>query len=120
MTQYVYRKSDAAIKHKSGVDVTVYDGSGKMSPDVVYQEVEKGKFKEWYSDKSTQTWYIIEGQGTFVLDSERHDVSAGDLVVVPPKVKKYYLGKMKMLLVTSPTFDPDDEHQVRLVGEDEL
>jgi quercetin dioxygenase-like cupin family protein len=120
MTKYVYRKADATVKHKFGVDITVYGGPGELSPNVVYEEVEKGHFKEWYSDVATQTWYIIEGQGTFVLDGERFDVGAGDLVAVPPKVKKYYLGKMKMVLATSPTFDPDDEHQVRLISEDEV
>jgi quercetin dioxygenase-like cupin family protein len=120
MTKYVYHKANATVKHKSGVDITVYDDPGELSPNVVYEEVEKGHSSEWYSDTSTQTWYIIEGRGTFVLDGERHAVSAGDLVVVPPKIKKYYLGKMKMVLITSPAFDPDDEHQVRLIGEDEV
>ncbi|MDR1197266.1 MAG: cupin domain-containing protein [Candidatus Nomurabacteria bacterium] len=120
MTKYVYRKSDATVKHKPGMDITVYGSLGELSPDVVYEDVEKGHSSEWYSDTATQTWYIIEGRGTFVLDGERFDVNAGDLVSVPPKVKKYYLGKMKMVLITSPTFNPDDEHQVRLIDEEEV
>ncbi|MCL2280723.1 cupin domain-containing protein [Candidatus Saccharibacteria bacterium] len=117
MSKYVYPKSEAKTIHKYGVDITLF-GDDNLSPNVVYEEVEKGHFQEFYNDTATQTWYIIEGSGVFVLDGEEHKVGAGDLVVVPPKVKKYYLGKMKMVLVTSPTFDSNDEHEVRLIDEE--
>ncbi|MDR3125556.1 MAG: cupin domain-containing protein [Candidatus Nomurabacteria bacterium] len=122
MMKYVYHKSDAetVVKHKHGVDITVYAKPGVLLPNVVYEETEIGHLQEWYSDKSTQTWYIIEGEGVFVLDGEKFKVGAGDLVAVPPKVKKYYYGKMKMVLVTSPGYDPDDEHKVRTISEEEL
>jgi mannose-6-phosphate isomerase-like protein (cupin superfamily) len=113
--QYVFHKTDAKVINKFGVNISIFGAD--MSPNIVYEETEKGHMQEWYSDSATQIWYIIKGQGTFVLDGKRHKVSAGDLVVVPPKVKKYYLGKMKMLLITSPKFDPNDEHEVRLINE---
>lgn len=115
---YVFKKDNARKIHKFGVDITLYDTDA--SSGVVYEEVEKGHLQEWYSDVSTYQWFIIEGSGTYVIDGEKHDVTQGDLVVVPPGHRMYYYGTMKMVLVTTPKFDPAHEHEARVIDESEF
>jgi mannose-6-phosphate isomerase-like protein (cupin superfamily) len=109
--QFIFRGADAKTVKRPGYSITFFRDDD-LSPNIVYIDVEKDHLTEWYSDTATQSWYVIEGKGTFVLDDKKYEVGAGDLIVVPPKVKKYYFGKMKMILITTPKFNPDDEHKV--------
>jgi mannose-6-phosphate isomerase-like protein (cupin superfamily) len=113
-----YAYSPINTINKFGVDITLYDADAPSG--IVYEEVEVGHMQEWYDDVSTYQWYIIEGSGTFVLNDAKYRVKARDLVVVPPKTHIHYFGKMKMVLVTTPKFEAANEHEVRLIGQDEV
>lgn len=115
--KYIYPKDEAKTIHKFGVDITIFGADAPSG--VVYEETETGHLQEWYDDVSTYHWYIIEGSGMFSINNEKHVVHAGDLVVVPPKSRIHYFGKMKMILVTTPKFDPENEHEVRIVDASE-
>jgi mannose-6-phosphate isomerase-like protein (cupin superfamily) len=115
---YIYKKQDAKTKNKFGVTITSYGADAPSS--IVYEDVEVGHMQEWYSDVSTYQWYIIEGTGIYVIDDEKYAVSAGDLVVVPPKHRMHYFGKMKMVLITTPKYDDANEHEVRLIDPSEV
>ncbi len=109
--KYVYPLNEAKQIHKFGVDISIYDTDSPSG--FVYEETEAGHFEEFYNVKSTYTWFIIDGSGTFVIDDEKVDVNSQDLVIVPPNTRIYYFGKMKMLLCTSPVFSPENERHVR-------
>jgi hypothetical protein len=115
--KYVYTLSDAKLIQKFGVDISVY-GAGAPSG-YVYEETEAGHFEEFYDVESTYAWYILEGNGTFVVDDEKIIVSPKDLVVVPPNKRIHYFGKMKLFLCTSPAFNPVNERHVRDVDPSE-
>lgn len=114
---YVHKFSDMNTIQKFGVDITLYPGSPEAG--IVYEETEKGHFEEWSSDASTYHWFIIEGTGTFVIDDEKFEVQAKDLIVVPPKKRIHYFGNLKMVLITAPPYDETNEHHVRNVDENE-
>ena len=114
---YVHKFTDMSTMRKYGVAITLYPGSSEAG--MVYEETEKGHFEEWFSDVSTYHWFIIEGEGTFVIDDEKFEVQAKDLVVVPPKKRIHYFGNLKMVLVTAPPYDEKNEHHVRDVDENE-
>lgn len=118
--KYVYKNSEARKFLKYGIDLAVYEVDSKPDAEVVYEEVEIGHHQEWYSDRSTYQWFVIEGKGTFVINGEQFDVEEKDLVAVPPNNKMYYFGKMKMLLITSPPYNEEHEHHVRDIDESEL
>jgi len=115
--KYVYPGSGATTINKYGVDITLFGANAPST--IVYEEVEVGHLQEWYSDVSTYQWFIIEGQGTFVINDEKHAAGAGDLVVVPPKNRIHYFGKMKMVLITTPEYNEENEHEVRLIDPSE-
>src|SRR5215813_4905595 len=54
------------------------------------------------SKKITRTYYVISGNGYFVIDKKRYDISAGMLMEVPPRVEYCYSGQMKLLVLSRP------------------
>ncbi|KAB1943838.1 hypothetical protein F8271_09550 [Micromonospora sp. ALFpr18c] len=114
MTQYKYTTEAAARFSKHGVDLSVY-GLVDSSVTVAHVRVAEGHFEEFYNLKSTYTLYIISGSGTFYLNDEALDVSAMDLVVIPPKTRIYYFGTMEMVLTVSPAWDEANERHVRFL-----
>ena len=68
------------------------------------------QLKEHYNCRSKMHYLIVESnQGFFLVEGERYDVNAGDVVVVEPG-KRYCLGgHVKAYSVSCPPFNPQDE-----------
>lgn len=116
--QYKFTADKAQKFNKHGVDLTVY-GENVPEANVVHVSVDNGHFQEFYDDESYFMYYIYEGNGAFVLDDEKVEASATDLIVVPPKTRIHYFGKMKMVLTVSPAFKEENERHVRFVEQSE-
>lgn len=110
--QYLYPFDQAKTIRKFGVDISIF-GAQVSTSNIVYEETELGHLEEFYDDESTYMWFIVEGKGTFVVDDQKIEANAKDLVVVPPKKRIHYFGKMKMLLCVTPSFNEKNEHHVR-------
>lgn len=104
----------AAAKSKHGINLWAYN-SGTKNAELVYIEVEAGHFQEFYNKKSTLLYYVIDGSGTFFLNRKPIEVTKGDMVVIKPGTKCYYLGKMRLALVSTPAWDEKDEVHVRFI-----
>jgi len=116
--KYKYSASEAHEFNKHGIDLTVYN-TGVAAANVVHVSVQKGHFQEFYDLKSYYIYYIIKGIGAFVLNDEKIEVKATDLVVIPPKTRIHYFGTMEMVLTVSPAFNEKNERHVRFVEENE-
>jgi mannose-6-phosphate isomerase-like protein (cupin superfamily) len=116
--KYLYSRSDAKQKNVFGVDITMY-GVEVSTNNLVLEETGVGMLQEFYDDVSTHMWFIIDGFCTFYIDDELVEAKANDVVVVPPNKRIYYFGQTKMLLYTTPAFDPKNEHHVRDVDPSE-
>lgn len=117
-TKYRYTAKDAQKIKKHGIDLVIY-GENVPAANVCYVEVEEGHFQEFFDKKSHFIYYIIEGYGTFVLDDEKVEVKGTDLIVVPPKTRIHYFGKMKMVLTTAPEWKEENEQHIRFVDKSE-
>lgn len=64
-----------------------------------------------YHRTLTETYYILEcgPEGALELDGDRITVSSGDCIVIPPGVRHRAIGRMTVLIVVHPKFDPADE-----------
>lgn len=118
MDRYKFSFSNTRTVNKYGVDITSY-GLNNPEANIVYEEVSEGHFEEFLSTKSTYTWFIIYGKGTFVIDDEKITVSVKDIITVPPNKRIHYFGKMKMVLFTVPAFNTDNERHIRNVRKEE-
>lgn len=116
--QYKYSAKDAGQLNKHGIDLTIYN-EGVPTAHLVHVSVKEGHFQEFYDVESTYMYYIISGNGVFVLDDEEIEVEPTDLLVIPPKVRIHYFGKLEMVLVNTPAFNPENERHVRLVDKSE-
>lgn len=67
--------------------------------------------RKHYHRKLTETYYFLEcgPDAKMELDDEIIDVKQGVSIVIPPGVRHRALGKMKVLIVVLPEFDPTDE-----------
>lgn len=116
--KYKYTAKEAKKFNKYGIDLTVY-GENYPPVNVVHVHVAEGHYEEFYDEKSAFIYYIIKGKGTYVLNDEKIEVEATDLLVIPAKTRIYYFGTMDMVLVVCPAFDAKNEHHVRFIEKKE-
>jgi mannose-6-phosphate isomerase-like protein (cupin superfamily) len=62
-----------------------------------------------YHKKMTEIYYILEGTGQVELDGLRFDVEIGTSIMIKPGCRHRAIGKLKILNIPIPAFDPDDE-----------
>jgi mannose-6-phosphate isomerase-like protein (cupin superfamily) len=62
-----------------------------------------------YHKRLTEIYYILEGEGEMELDGERHAVRPGDAILIKPLCRHRAVGKLRVLNVPIPAFDPTDE-----------
>lgn len=116
--KYKYTKKEARKFNKHGIDLVVY-GEGVPQADVVFVYVDEGHFQEFYDMESTYIYYIVKGEGTFILNDKKVKASATDLIVIPPKTRIHYFGRMDMVLTVTPAFKEKNERHVRFVDKRE-
>ena len=64
-----------------------------------------------YHKRLTETYYFLEcgPDAQMQLDAEYIAVKPGLCILIPPGVRHRAIGKMKVLIVATPKFDPADE-----------
>ena len=62
-----------------------------------------------YHKKMAEVYYVLEGSGQMELDGELFDVKPGVSILIKPGCRHRAIGKMKIINVPVPAFDPDDE-----------
>jgi len=65
-----------------------------------------------YHKEHTETYYILEcaDDAQMQLDDEIIDLHVGMCILIPPFVRHRAIGKMKIINIVTPKFDPADEH----------
>lgn len=64
--------------------------------------------REHYHKLGTELYYVLEGEGTVMLDGKSHPVRKGSVVHIPPGVVHGAKGKMRVLVVGIPDIADDD------------
>ena len=62
-----------------------------------------------YHKKLTEIYYILEGMGEMELDGDRVPVRPGTAIFIPPGVRHRAIGKLRLINIPVPAFDPEDE-----------
>ena len=65
-----------------------------------------------YHTKLTETYVVLEGTGRLQLDQEFVELAPGTVVTIPPGVVHRAIGKLRILNIVIPPFDPNDEIEV--------
>jgi len=61
-----------------------------------------------YHKRATELYYVLNGNGTVLLDGEEHAVRKGSIVHIPPGVVHGAQGTMRVLVVGIPDIGEDD------------
>lgn len=61
-----------------------------------------------YHRRSTELYYVLEGEGAVVLDGVEHPVRRGSMVHIPPGVVHGARGRMRVLVVGIPDIAEED------------
>ncbi len=111
-----FTRAKAFKKSKHGIKLHVYNSYNQVpQANTSVVSCGGGHFQEFYDKKSTFIYYVIEGKGTFYLNGKPTKAKATDLIVVKPKTKLYYLGKMKLLLTVVPSWQAKNEVHIRYI-----
>jgi len=64
--------------------------------------------REHYHKAATEIYYVLEGEGSLMLDGTEHAVRKGSLVHIPPGVVHGAKGRMRVLVIGIPDIAADD------------
>ncbi len=64
--------------------------------------------REHYHRRSTELYYVLDGEGVVLLDGKEHPVRKGTIVHIPPGVVHGAKGRMRVLVVGIPDIADDD------------
>ncbi|HSX15705.1 MAG TPA: hypothetical protein VLF40_02855 [Candidatus Saccharimonadales bacterium] len=117
MTKYVYSESETNHVSKYGIDLKLYGSVGE-SIDFSRVHVEEGHYEE-FKNTSWFIYYIVGGDGMFVLNDEQTAVKTGDVLAVPPGTRIHYFGKLEMTLIVTPPWKAENETHIRDVDRSE-
>lgn len=83
----------------------------QLFPGTIHQTTIDNTAKTHYHTRLTETYYILEcNEGAFLeLDDDAVPVRPGMCIVIPPGVRHRAVGKMTVIIIVLPKFDPDDE-----------
>jgi mannose-6-phosphate isomerase-like protein (cupin superfamily) len=62
-----------------------------------------------YHKKLTEIYYILEGEGHMELDGKMVPVKPNSAILIKPGCRHRAVGKLKIINVPVPAFDPNDE-----------
>ena len=78
--------------------------------EVHHVEIEDAKLH--YHERTDEFYYVIEGQGTMILDDDEIELHSGVVVYVPRGVKHKAIGNLTVLTVCIPRGVLDDVHEL--------
>lgn len=113
MKEYIKKFPQSPSFKQKGFDGYVCSLDNK-NISITYEDVYKGHEKYCTNKESTHIYYVISGNGKFKINEELYEVVAGDIIEIPKNTKFIFAGEMKLLLVMTPAFNPNNE----IVGEE--
>lgn len=84
----------------------IQESDGEVSFHVVEISIDA---KLHYHKNHREIYYILEGNGFLELDGEKLAVKPGSSIMINPGCRHRALGNLKVINVSLPAFDPEDE-----------
>jgi mannose-6-phosphate isomerase-like protein (cupin superfamily) len=84
--------------------------SDGAAAEVHHVEIQDAKLH--YHEKTDEVYYVIDGEGTMVLDDEEIELHKGVVVYVPRGVRHKAIGRLTVLTVCIPSGVLHDVHEV--------
>ena len=90
-----------------------YLNNGSKSADVYLIEMESGH--EFYQKerKSIHIYYILQGDGIACINGNIYNIEKGDIIEIPVDIEFAFKGKMKLIEIMDPPFEPSTHIDTR-------
>ena len=110
MANYMIEQFDDidAVKCPCGFSKRAFVGPENQLATMHIVDIEQDA-KVHYHKKLTEVYLIIEGAGHMELDGETKPVKPFTAIFIKPGCRHRAVGKMKIVNVSIPAFDPEDE-----------
>ena len=80
---------------------------------LAYAVLHPGKASQTHRLKTSEVYYVLEGEGIMHINDESEKVHAGQVIYIPPHAKQFIqnTGKLdlKFLCIVDPAWRPEDE-----------
>ena len=70
----------------------------------------RDKSRIHFHKRTTEIYYVLEGNGQIELDGLRFDIEPGSSILIKPGCRHRAIGNLKIVNVPIPAFDPEDEY----------
>ena len=105
------------IKGEEGTEIKQYfnpqNTSNKISYSLAQFLLESGKKTKLHKIKSSEIYYILEGEGKLKIDDDIFNLKKDDSAYVPPNSKQFIenIGskKLRFLCIVEPAWKADDD-----------
>ncbi|MFC2142834.1 cupin domain-containing protein [Candidatus Aenigmatarchaeota archaeon] len=100
----IVKKGDR--KERGPMKIDEYKINSDFSAALIEIDGDHGKIKCINEDR---VYFIVEGEGKFVINDEENVVSKEDVIFIPKNTPYNIVGKMKWFMICSPEFNPKDD-----------
>lgn len=69
-----------------------------------------------YHRRHTEIYHVLEGHGVIWLDGREYPLRPGATILIPPGVRHRARGRLTLVNVVAPPFDPSDEYLADAAG----
>ncbi len=86
---------------------------------LAHAKVKPGEITYAHKLKSSEVYYVVEGEGEMYIDSEKEKVFAGQAIYIPPnsiqRIKNTGISDLVFLCIVDPAWKPEDEEVVESI-----
>ena len=83
---------------------------------LAHAKVKFGEITYAHRLRSSEVYYILEGEGEMYIDTEKEKVFAGRVIYIPPnsvqRIKNTGMNDLVFLCIVDPAWKPEDEERV--------
>lgn len=110
---YVIKKPNNKTFERGGVSGTIFPTKELTNKtQFLIIETQGGHQTTIIEKECVFCYYILNGNGHFLIDGNEEICKAGDLVIIPSGKPFKYAGNLRMLLNVTPPFKPEQEKVV--------
>jgi mannose-6-phosphate isomerase-like protein (cupin superfamily) len=86
---------------------------------LAHAKVKPGEITYAHRLKSSEVYYVLEGEGEMYIDTEKEKVLAGQAIYIPPnsvqRIKNTGISDLVFLCIVDPAWSPEDEEVVESI-----
>lgn len=113
MNEYIKKISSKPDFEQENYFKGYHLSQGKLGIEVDYIDMVSGHQFYQKETKSIHIYYIIEGRGVACIDGKKYEIEKGDTIEIPVGTEFAFKGKMKMVEIMNPPFEPSTHIDTR-------